>query len=331
MKTMLGSRRRHYVAGFSIFLVMAALIVGMVGCSSTTSSPSSYTLTIASGGGGTVTSPGVGSFTETAGAVVNLVATPANNYAFVGWTGNVSSISNVDAATTTITMNGNYVITADFIARYDLTTSSSTGGSVTTPGEGTFTYDQGTVVDLVATPASGHTFVSWTGNVGAIAYVNAASTTITMNSDYSITANFEAIQCSFSYSGHFSGSITAGVFDITSGTVEIGPSTYTVINAPPVGYNSSSAYNQFSTTSAPDQLTCGAISLTNDFVMGLAAVYNQTSPTELSVTFGVWPSFPGSTAVTLDFDGNVIASINATGYLQTSGSAFTLSASGTAW
>ena len=37
----------------------------------------------------------------------------------------------------------------------------------------------------------GYRFVNWTGDVGTIANVNAASTTITMNGDYSITANFE--------------------------------------------------------------------------------------------------------------------------------------------
>ena len=38
---------------------------------------------------------------------------------------------------------------------YDLTINSTVGGSVTTPGEGTFTYDEVTVVNLMATPDSG--------------------------------------------------------------------------------------------------------------------------------------------------------------------------------
>jgi hypothetical protein len=44
------------------------------------------------------------------------------------------------------------------------------------------------MVDLVAIPDSGHRFVNWTGNVDTIADVEDA--TITMHSDYSITANF---------------------------------------------------------------------------------------------------------------------------------------------
>jgi hypothetical protein len=74
--------------------------------------------------------------------------------------------------------------------QYDLTISSTEGGEVTTPGEGTFAYDEGTIVDLVAEADEGYQFVNWTGNVSAIADANAASTTITMNGHYSITANF---------------------------------------------------------------------------------------------------------------------------------------------
>jgi uncharacterized repeat protein (TIGR02543 family) len=74
--------------------------------------------------------------------------------------------------------------------KYDLTISSTAGGSVTTPGEGTFTYNEGRVVRLVASPALGYRFVKWTGDVATINTVNAFSTTITMNGNYSITANF---------------------------------------------------------------------------------------------------------------------------------------------
>ena len=74
---------------------------------------------------------------------------------------------------------------------YQLTISSASGGSVTTPGEGTFTYDEGTVVPLVATPDDGYQFLSWTGDITDIASPNATSTTIIINGDYAILANFE--------------------------------------------------------------------------------------------------------------------------------------------
>jgi hypothetical protein len=75
-----------------------------------------------------------------------------------------------------------------------LTISSTAGGNVTTPGEGTFTYDKGTMVDLVAEPEEGYPFVKWTGDVSTIADVYAATTNITMNGDYSIMANFVGVE-----------------------------------------------------------------------------------------------------------------------------------------
>jgi len=152
-----------------------------------------YDLTTSSTAGGSVTTPGEGVFTYDEGTVVDLVAEPEEGYRFDEWTGDVGDIGDVYAASTNITMNDDYSITAKFVALHDLTTSSTAGGTVTTPGEGVFTYDEGTVVDLVAEPAEGYRFVEWTGDVGNIADVYDATTTITMNGDYSITANFEEI------------------------------------------------------------------------------------------------------------------------------------------
>jgi uncharacterized repeat protein (TIGR01451 family)/uncharacterized repeat protein (TIGR02543 family) len=153
-----------------------------------------YDLTISSTQGGAVTTPGEGMFTYSFDTVVNLVATPGSGYQFVNWTGGVGTVGNVNGASTTLTMNGDYSITANFAVippiQYGLTISSSAGGAVTTPGEGTFTRNAGTAVNLVASPASGYHFVNWTGDVGTIADVNDASTTITMSGDCTITANF---------------------------------------------------------------------------------------------------------------------------------------------
>jgi len=174
-----------------IFLITAALIAGMVGCV-----PAQYNLTISSTEGGGVTTPGEGTFTYDEGEVVNLMAAEDAGYRFVNWTGDVDDIANVEDATTTITMNDDYSITADFaVKQYDLTISSTEGGSVTTPGEGTFTYDYGTVVNLVAEAEEGYHFVNWMGDVATIGNVNAAITSITMHGHYSITADFAMEIC----------------------------------------------------------------------------------------------------------------------------------------
>ena len=111
MKTILSSRRHRYITKVSIFLVIVALIVGMVGCGGTSTQ---YTLSISSTSGGNVTHPGIGTFTYPAGAVVLLEAVPEGGYGFIHWSGNVSTIEDVNALTTTITMNGHYFITANF-------------------------------------------------------------------------------------------------------------------------------------------------------------------------------------------------------------------------
>lgn len=72
-------------------------------------------------------------------------------------------------------------------ASFDLTVASSSGGAATVPGEGNFTYPAGTVVNLVATPDLGYEFVIWTGDVSNF---TSASTTVTMNADKSVYANF---------------------------------------------------------------------------------------------------------------------------------------------
>jgi len=157
--------------------------------------PSECLLTISSSAGGSVTTPSEGTFTYGVGTVVDLVAEADENYEFVEWTGDVDTIADVTVAATTITIEDYYSITANFELEEglcSLTTSSTAGGSVTTPGEGTFIYDEGTVVDLVAEAEEGYRFVEWVGDVDTIANVNATQTTITIADYYSITANFES-------------------------------------------------------------------------------------------------------------------------------------------
>jgi len=185
------------MARITIFLIVVALIVGLVGCvgGDGDDGGESYTLTIDSTGGGTITVdnvpiPGRSAFTYDTGAVVSLIAAPSAGYRFVEWTGNASTIADTNHASTTITMNGNYSITANFIAQYVLTIDSTDGGHVTSPGEGTFAYDAGTVVNLVAEAEEGYKFLNWTGDIDPIVNVTAASTMIIIEGDCTFTANF---------------------------------------------------------------------------------------------------------------------------------------------
>jgi len=78
---------------------------------------------------------------------------------------------------------------------YELTISSTTGGCVSTPGEGVFAYYSGTQVQLVAEAETGYGFVNWTADpTVTFGDASAAETTFTMPSqDVTITAHFALV------------------------------------------------------------------------------------------------------------------------------------------
>jgi LruC domain-containing protein/uncharacterized repeat protein (TIGR02543 family) len=80
--------------------------------------------------------------------------------------------------------NGDEDVTYELIMQV-----SPEGGGTTTPSVGgsPHTYDEGTVVNISATAAEGYDFVNWTGDV---ADSNLSSTTVTMDADKTVTANF---------------------------------------------------------------------------------------------------------------------------------------------
>jgi hypothetical protein len=182
------------VKRIGVVLLAVILVAGMAGCF--TPFRMQYQLTISSTEGGHVATPGEGTFTYWGGTVVNLVAEADEDYGFFTWTINACTcnIADVHAASTTVTVNNDYSVIANFVeiptVQYQLAINSTEGGNVTAPGIGVFTYNEGTVVSLIAEADEDYQFVEWTGNVSTIADVNAAATNITMSGSYNITANF---------------------------------------------------------------------------------------------------------------------------------------------
>jgi hypothetical protein len=77
--------------------------------------------------------------------------------------------------------------------QHTLNISSTAGGSVSSPGEGQFQYEHGTSVPITAAAQTNYHFVSWTGtavDTGKVADPNSASTTVTVDADYTLKANF---------------------------------------------------------------------------------------------------------------------------------------------
>jgi len=76
---------------------------------------------------------------------------------------------------------------------HKLKISSSLGGSVTDPGEGTFEYEHNASVQVEATAEPNYYFVEWTGtavNAGKVVNQYAAKTKLLVDADYKIKANF---------------------------------------------------------------------------------------------------------------------------------------------
>ena len=145
-----------------------------------------YTLTMAvSPVGGGTTTPLVGTYFYDADTVVNISALASAGYRFDNWTGGVTD---PNSATTTIVMDGDKTVTANFVRQYTLTIEvNPAGGGTTTPAVGTHVYDAGTVVNISAIASAGYRFGNWTGGV---TNPNSATTTIVMDGDKTVTANF---------------------------------------------------------------------------------------------------------------------------------------------
>ena len=78
--------------------------------------------------------------------------------------------------------------------KYDLAISSTTGGSVTIPGEGVFPYYTGAQVHLLAEAEVGYQFLGWTAPAGDFDDETAEETTFTMPSQsVTVIASFEEL------------------------------------------------------------------------------------------------------------------------------------------
>lgn len=176
-----------------------------------------YTLTMAQYGNGAVTPP-VGSHAYSTGASVNITATPATNWSFVNWTGDVGTVADANSANTTVSMDDDYVITANFNRVAGTLTMSKSGSGNVTPSIGSQTYPVGTSMNITATPAAGWKFKNWTGDVSTVADASSANTTITMNDDYNVTANFSQATLTLAVVGGGSATPSVGSHSYPVGT-----------------------------------------------------------------------------------------------------------------
>ena len=110
MRIAFGLVKHHHAAAVVILLIVAALVVGAAACDGART----YQLTISSASGGNVTSPGEGTFPYPQAPWCNWWRRPTMVTSFARGPGTSQHIADPNAASTTITMNGNYAIVANF-------------------------------------------------------------------------------------------------------------------------------------------------------------------------------------------------------------------------
>ena len=118
-----------------------------------------------------------------AGASVTVTATPNAEFNFVNWTdnGTIASTNSIY----TLLLNASKTLVANFALKtYTLNVAAVNGTTVKNPN--LVTYNSGAIVQVTATPNSGYTFASWSGDATG----SANPLTVNMNSNKNITANF---------------------------------------------------------------------------------------------------------------------------------------------
>lgn len=145
-----------------------------------------FTLTITATNGTVTRVPDLAQYPQ--GTSVQLTANPSTGYFFVDWSGDVP-VGHESDNPLVLLMDGNKNLSAHFSSQTFTLTTGATHGSITrNPNQAA--YDSGAVVQLTAVPDTGYHFVSWSGDAGG----TSNPTSIVMNSNKSVTANFSINQ-----------------------------------------------------------------------------------------------------------------------------------------
>lgn len=147
------------------------------------------TITVSPADAGTTT-PSAGAHLFDRGVVVPLSAHPKAGYGFSRWLG---PVGNPASPTTEVAMDGAKSVTAVFVLRCALTLGvDDPAHGATAPPPGTYWHDQGSMVAVAAVASHGYVFHQW---LGGVASPSAASTTVSMTSDKTVTATFLTRPC----------------------------------------------------------------------------------------------------------------------------------------
>jgi len=201
-----------------LWLVTVMALLGMA--FSACGHPPTLSTSCIPAGSGTI-NPSSGTYDK--GVEVDITASPATGYRFDHWEGAASGTS----STVTLVMDGNRNPKAYFTKTYILSTSCTPARSGTiSPSSGT--YDEGTEVTLIATPAQYYKFDGWGGDASG----SSTHITIIMNSNKTIVASFSKVTYSIQFQVDPVGS---GTIQPNSGAYEAG-TQINIVATPSNGY-----------------------------------------------------------------------------------------------
>jgi Leucine-rich repeat (LRR) protein len=152
--------------------------------------PITHTLTISVVGSGT-TSPPPGTYTFIEGATATVAAVPDTGWLFDHWEGDIGGEDPNNPMIHPL-MDQDRTITAVFVPIQYTLTISVNGNGTTDPAPGSYLYNSGQNVPLVAIPDEGYQFDHWEGDIGP-ANPNDAAIIVRMDQDRSVTAFFVPI------------------------------------------------------------------------------------------------------------------------------------------
>ncbi|MBI4847180.1 MAG: SBBP repeat-containing protein [Nitrospirae bacterium] len=264
--------------------------------------------TKAVGGNGTVQSSpsginnasGNASFTYDYNTPVTLTATPDAGSTFGGWTGcdstpggtcvvAMTSIRNVTGTFNLITWALNYT-KAGTGSGTVVTTVGGVPIGINSSTSASFSFNQGTVVTITATPSAGSIFTGWSGAAGC---TGTAPCVLTMNAAKAVTGTFDPNTLTVTKQGTGTGTVTSSTGGINCGatcSANFDPNTLVTLTAAPTATaGSGSVFTGWSGTGGCTGTgTCvltmnGAKAATATFTLNrLTVTYvrlNTTSPT----------------------------------------------------
>ncbi len=216
-------------SGDSVFTGWSGACTGMGTCTVTMNSATSvnanfeldlFPLSVSQtgGGNGTVTSVPAGidcgttcAASFTANSIVTLVASPAADSNFTGWSGACTGTS-----TCAVTMTQAKSVTASFVLKpITLTVNVTAGGTVTSTPAGincsnatcSASFPAGQMVVLHPNPASNKAFTAWGG--ACTGTLPSSDCTVTMDVAKTVTATFETNRLTVVRTGTGTGTVTA--------------------------------------------------------------------------------------------------------------------------